>query len=370
MTSESKSSAAPPRRSPWPVWRLPDVWTLWTETWLWSLAIHLTAGIVAALAIHNAIPVGRAIPQRTVTITASFGAAPATQRFSLSLPPAESEEQPLAVAATSSAPVPQAVLPEAATAGGGEPRDRDSREMAEAMALVVGLKRRSDGPPAGGTGLVPGRPIGAGRGGIGIGPGLDVAAVLAADAKIPRPRVPTGPVAPLSLFGIDTEGRSFVFLIDRSASMGAGGLGVMQIAAKELTAHLDTLSPAQTFQVVAYNQSVAYVYGRDLLPASEENRHKLVRFVSDLAAFGQTDHTRGLLAALKLNPEVIFLFTDGGDPQPDNGQIRVVREAASGKTSIHCLHFGRGRAGEPARFLQRLAADNRGRYVYIDVNGR
>src|SRR5262249_47810121 len=150
---------------------------------------------------------------------------------------------------------------------------------------------------------------------------LDEAALRAADAKIPREPIPTGPTAPLSLFGVAAEGRSFVFVIDRSASMGAEGLGVMQIAAKELASQLDSLSPAQTFQVVAYNQSVTYLYGRDLLSASAENRHKLVRFVSDLAAFGQTDHIRGLLAALKLKPEVIYLFTDGGDPQPDAGQL-------------------------------------------------
>ena len=108
----------------------------------------------------------------------------------------------------------------------------------------------------------------------------------------------------------------------------------------------------------------------DFLSASEENQHKLVRFVADLAAFGQTEHTRGLLAALKLKPEVIYLLTDGGEPALDLGQLRIIREQAAGRTSIHCIQFGRGPVGEAASFLQRMAAENRGSYVYIDVNGR
>jgi Ca-activated chloride channel family protein len=95
-----------------------------------------------------------------------------------------------------------------------------------------------------------------------------------------------------------------------------------------------------------------------------------VRFVADTAAYGQTEHLRGLLAALKLKPEVIFLLTDGGEPLLDGAQLRSIRELAGGRTSIHCLHFGRGRAPEGEHFLQRLAAENRGSYVYIDMNRR
>src|SRR5687768_14403840 len=47
----------------------------------------------------------------------------------------------------------------------------------------------------------------------------DDAAILAEDAQIPRETKPTGPTAQLSLFGNQkAEGRSFVLLIDRSAS--------------------------------------------------------------------------------------------------------------------------------------------------------
>jgi hypothetical protein len=222
----------------------------------------------------------------------------------------------------------------------------------------------------GGEGLVASPQPGSGRGRPVILPGLDDEAIRASDAAIPREVAPTGPTAQLSLFGsASAVGRSFVFVIDRSQSMGGEGLGAISAAAKELTVQLEQLTAEQKFQVVAYNQSVALL-DRDLIPADETNKQRLVRFVADTAAYGQTEHLRGLLAALKLKPEIIFLLTDGGEPLLDNTQLRSIRESAGGRTSIHCLHFGRGPAPEGEHFLQRLAAENRGSYVYIDMNRR
>jgi hypothetical protein len=201
------------------------------------------------------------------------------------------------------------------------------------------------------------------------GNSLDEAAILAEDALIPREQIPTGPTAQLSLFGSGlAEGRSFVFVIDRSNSMGGAGLGAIQAAAKELATHIDQLTAEQTFQVIAYNQSAAYLTGRELVPATTDNKRKLINFVANLAAYGQTEHSPALLNALRVKPEVIFLLTDGGDPGLHPGQFQTIRQQAAGRTSIHCIHFGRGPQNEPEHFLKRLAAENRGSYVYVDMN--
>jgi len=198
----------------------------------------------------------------------------------------------------------------------------------------------------------------------------DDAAILAADQVAPREPVPTGPTARLSLFGSPAvEGRSFVLVFDRSASMGSGGLGAIGAAAQELKRQLATLSAEQTCEVIGYNEAIVAFCGK-LTPATDETKRRLVRFVFDMAAYGQTEHSRGLLAALRLRPEVIFLFTDGGEPPLDGGQLRIVRELAAPRTSIHCLHFGRGPQADPAHFLVRLAAENRGSYVYIDMDAQ
>ncbi|HZN36452.1 MAG TPA: VWA domain-containing protein [Pirellulaceae bacterium] len=206
---------------------------------------------------------------------------------------------------------------------------------------------------------------------VSILPELGDAEILAADAAIPREVVPTGPTAQLSLFGsAAAEGRSFVFVIDRSQSMGGGGLGAIQAASSELKARLGQLTEQQTFQVVAYNQQAVYFTEGGLIPATDDNKRRLVKFVEDIAAYGQTEHTRGLLAALRLRPEVIFLLTDAGDPVMKPADLHVVREATRGRTSIHCLHFGRGKQESSENFLARLAAENRGSYTYIDMNAR
>jgi hypothetical protein len=199
----------------------------------------------------------------------------------------------------------------------------------------------------------------------------DEAAILAADALIPREQVPTGPMATLSLFGSKPAiGRSFVFVIDRSSSMSNRGMGAIQTAAKELTARLTKMRPEQTVQVVAYNEKATYLTGRDLIPATAENKRNLVAFISSLEPIGQTVHSRGVSSALRVKPEVIFLLTDGGDPLLSLGDLLAIRDENAGRTEIHCIQFGRGPEPQSADILKKLAAQNRGHYTYVDLNSR
>lgn len=323
--------------------------------WLLSLACHLTVLLLGAWLVGRPAP-SRGIVEadRPAGIVLVQRSAESSNYFSDAEP--GTAITPVAEAASS---------PGGMTAIAGLP-------TSEPPPLVAGISLPAlPGAIVGGEGLVASPQPGGGRGRPLILPGLDDAAIRAADAALPQESLPTGPTAPLSLFGSGTAvGRSFVFVIDRSQSMGGEGLGAINAAAKELAAQLEQLSAEQRFQVVAYNQSVAMVAERELLPADEKNRERLVRFVADTAAFGQTEHLRGLLAALKLKPEVIFLLTDGGEPALDAAQLRAIREQAAGRTSIHCVQFGRGSAPEEPNFLQRLAAENRGSYTYIDMDRR
>ncbi|MBC7855780.1 MAG: VWA domain-containing protein [Pirellulaceae bacterium] len=198
----------------------------------------------------------------------------------------------------------------------------------------------------------------------------DKAAILAEDAARPRAQKPTGPTARVSLFGSnEAEGRSFVFLIDRSASMGGSGLGAIEAAAIELTTSVASLEESHKFQVIAYNQKPLYLTAREMIPATAGNKQQLIDFVKNLPAFGSTGHEVGIYAALKLKPDAIFLLTDGGDPMLNTGQVKNIRAAAKG-TTIHCLHFGSGpRGGEPT-FLETLAELTGGGYLYVDMAER
>ncbi|HHM12370.1 MAG TPA: VWA domain-containing protein [Planctomycetaceae bacterium] len=181
----------------------------------------------------------------------------------------------------------------------------------------------------------------------------------------PTPRF-SGPTAKLSVFGSGyAEGNSFVFVIDRSKSMGSDGLGVLSQAKTELMQALETLDERHKFQVVAYHHDRVYLDRAGLLPATPDNRQRVAGFFDGLAAFGGTDHELALFAALGMKPDVIFLLTDGGSPGLTPGQLAdIVRTANRMQTTIHCIQFGFGPAPEKS-FMLDLARKTGGSYRYV-----
>jgi hypothetical protein len=74
------------------------------------------------------------------------------------------------------------------------------------------------------------------------------------------------------------------------------------------------------------------------------------------------------MSALFMRPDVIFLLTDGGYPELNAGQLRLIQRQAGRRTTIHCLRFGFGPQQESDHFLMRLAADNGGAFTYVDMS--
>jgi hypothetical protein len=191
--------------------------------------------------------------------------------------------------------------------------------------------------------------------------GIDEAAILAEDARgRGNGTDTTGTPGGLTIFGAPARGRTFAMVIDRSASMGDQGLGAIRAAADELARQLDSLDEQQRVQLVAYHAAPSLL-NNSWLAATPENKEKLLTYLRSLPAFGSTNHTAALTAALKFRPEVIYLITDG--------QLRIIRDLARGRTSIHAIHFGRGTTEPPAEhFMRKLAADNGGNYVYVNAD--
>ncbi len=186
-----------------------------------------------------------------------------------------------------------------------------------------------------------------------------------------RGRRPAGPAAKVSLFGsAPAVGHRFVFVIDRSQSMGGAGLGVLVEAEKELNRALAGLEPIHQFQIIAYHHKPTYFSDEGLVAATAENRRRVAKFFGGLAAFGATRHDIALLAALRAEPDCIFLLTDGGDPTPDQVTLHRIRQRAGGRTTIHCLQFGFEAPPGEENFMHRLAADTGGGYGYIQVGAR
>ena len=200
-------------------------------------------------------------------------------------------------------------------------------------------------------------------------PGQGDEEILAEDAAMRAARGAAVPATQLSIFGSGpATGASFVFVIDRSKSMGSEGLDALSAAQRELALALATLEPQHQFQIIAYHHKLQYMNERKLLKATEGNRLQLSKFFGGLAAFGGTDHARAMLAAMHLQPDVVFLLTDGGDPYLTKPQMAELRRMSrGGRTKIHCIQFGFGPLQNIDTFMRRLAQENGGSYQYVDV---
>jgi len=190
---------------------------------------------------------------------------------------------------------------------------------------------------------------------------------IAKEQRRLKSRQPKGDPVSINVFnGTKMNGRRFVFILDRSQSMGGQGLGVLSQATDELTAAISQLQPNHEFQIVAYHSRTVTISKRQMLEANADNKALVKPFLQRLAAFGGTEHNYGITAAMAFRPDSVVLLTDGGYPGLSASQLKQIRRSA-GKAEFHCLQFGLGPQQESANFMTRLASQCNGTFRYIDV---
>ncbi len=178
---------------------------------------------------------------------------------------------------------------------------------------------------------------------------------------------PTGPPAEISLFGRKAQGHRFVFVVDRSNSMGRGLHYILEAAKTQLNTALGQLQENHEFQIVFYNDRPSQFRPGAMLPANDANKKAAREFVTRMTAAGSTQHDLAMYAAVKLRPQVIFLLTDAHPPQLSKLEMDIIKKNNDGTFVIHTIEFGVGKPFEEDNFLKRLAAENGGEYRYIDV---
>lgn len=209
-----------------------------------------------------------------------------------------------------------------------------------------------------------------------LGFGLDAeaeAALIAQDreAIAARNRHRQGPATQLSLFGsAPAQGHRFVFVIDRSKSMGGEGLGALGASQLELSRQLQQLKDNHEFQIIAYHHRTTMLGQRKMLPAEAKYIEQVPGFFASLGAFGSTDHELALQTAVALDPDVVFFLTDGDQPALTNRQIDEIQRRTQGKVTINCIRFGFGREQQSDHFMKRLAQRTGGDYRYVDMSAR
>lgn len=179
----------------------------------------------------------------------------------------------------------------------------------------------------------------------------------------------------VSCFGTSGKGNTFIFVFDRSASMGFHPSDStetpMKAAKAELRRSLRMLQPNQQFQIIFYcgDEADFLLYeARKMLFATQTNVNGAERFLNSIVPFGGTDHRTALFMALAQHPDVIFFLTDADENETtlNSADLDRIRRNAAG-TQINAIQFGHGPKPNVANWLSRLAGQNGGQYVYLNI---
>ncbi len=321
------------RVAPWAVLCL----RLETPSWLLSAAVHFAALILLAISLERP-PAGAA---GLVSWELGF--------------------------AESSADDPRETLPFEVVPSPANPSAADSMAASTGGEPVRSLADALGGPvPIDPSGALPAAPaVGASSGETGAG---DIRSTIGAAQSRP---VAVGGKATVGVFGTKGEGYKFVYVFDRSGSMGGSGRNALEAAKAELLASLRALEQTHQFQIIFYNDRVSKFNPTGdpdrLVFATEQNKQAAARFLSTITADGGTQHEAALSAAIKLRPDVIFFLTDADDPKLYPAQLQRIHRMANGIT-INTIEFGYGPRVDDDNFLVRLARENGGQHAYFDVS--
>jgi hypothetical protein len=184
-------------------------------------------------------------------------------------------------------------------------------------------------------------------------------------AKPPVEQVPGA-----EFFGIRAAGNRFVFVLDCSRNMAMGVR--WEVTIQELTAAVDRLHPRQSFYVIFFDGQPHPMFDdrapeTALLPATPENVARLRQWLPHVRLGFHARPCHSMESALRLQPDAIFLLSDGGFEDRtaamlrDQNWIRVGRSRQL-RVPIHTigLHSPRGQ-----EMLRRIAAENSGQYQFV-----
>ncbi len=181
-----------------------------------------------------------------------------------------------------------------------------------------------------------------------------------------------GGQATTQVFGAQGTGSRFVYVFDRSASMQGFQGRPMAASRLELLKSLETLGSIHQFQIVFYNDKSTVFNPFPTRPphlmfGTEENKALASQFVRNVIPAGSTWHREALLLALGMQPDVIFFLTDAAEPQLTPSELAEVKARNRAGTVINSIEFGSGPFQGTDNFLVKLARQNGGKHVYVDV---
>ena len=171
-----------------------------------------------------------------------------------------------------------------------------------------------------------------------------------------------------TFWNVEAIGQSFVFVIDRSASMAHRD--ALDLAKKELFQSVELLAPGSRFQIVFCNtESFMLTIGDGgLIDANPANIARAKREIERIVPEGGTDHVKPLMLAFGLRPEVSYFLSDADMlSERDANLLTAENRKANVPATLFAIEFGNGPSRGGDKPLRRLAAENDGTYSYLDV---
>jgi hypothetical protein len=179
---------------------------------------------------------------------------------------------------------------------------------------------------------------------------------------------PGGGNARVSVFGVQGEGKKFLYLFDRSSSMDGAPLAA---AKRQLLESLSALESMHQFHIIFFNtKTLSFEVtggGRRIAFADDRNKQLAANFVGGVTADGGTDRLTALREAIRFAPDVIFFLTDADDPMAPSELADIARENGRAQATICVIEFGRRQSPLPGNFLAELARQSGGQYGYVNT---
>jgi hypothetical protein len=273
----------------------------------------------------------------------------------VAIPQREEATQPLvAVEMTAAAPEPNAV--------GGDAPANPEFAMLEAMSLSPVTTDLGELAAGGGSVADEMRSI--------VGDGADLGLAVGGEGAGTSSAIGAGTSSERSggndyalFYGTEARGTRFVYVVDCSQSMTGARFDK---ACSELLSSILTLGKKQSFYVVFFNTEefpqFYPVIDNFLSAASTASFDKLSAWMRNVRPMGGTNPAPALKRALQLEPDAIFLLSDGEfDLRPS---MQVIHNFNRSRAVIHTVALG-SPAGRP--MLEAIAAATGGTYRFVPL---